>query len=364
MARGIEIKSTIKDLIRPIIKKIDEIVERINNSETLKIALVSHYNLDPDSVVSLDGAKDMFHQQGLDLEKIEIFADGNSFSRKTNILIKQANMKIKPLSEIDPKKHLIVLIDVKSAHQANLFLKDVKPVLILDHHNKKSPYASTATIITLLMYVLKQEINEERATALAIGIEIDTDNCTSRNFGKFDSFAYYKILCPIIDPQFRKKIIRCGHSEEFRTTKAKACTNKEKGGYYYEEKSIAVTCLGFINSEQRTFVPIVADELSKGDDINTVISTAFMENNGKESIVMSIRTSDESKNAGKFIQKILGKKHAGGDNNKAGGEKILDPITTRIIKKAKEDKDEKTLDDVIRLQLQFFLKKALEEQEQ
>lgn len=362
--KRIEIESTIRDLTKPTIKKIDEIVERINNSETLlKLALVSHRDPDPDAVVSLDGAEDMFHEQGLDRNKIEIFADGNSFSRKTSILIKQTKMKIKPLSEIDPKKHLIVLIDVKSTHQANLFLKDVKPVLILDHHNEKSPYASTATIITLLMYVLEQEINKERATALAIGIEIDTDNCTSRNFGKFDSLAYYKILSPIINPQFRKEVINCGYSKEFRKMKAKASTDKNEGGYYYKKESVVVSGLGYIKYQQKTFVPIIAEEFPKEDNINTGISMAIMDDNGKESIIMSIRTSDKSKNAGKFIQKILGKECSGGDKNKAGGKKILDPITTKIIKQAKKDKDEKTLDDVFRLQLQFYLKKALEEQE-
>lgn len=357
-----------REWAKPVINKMNKLVERIKNTKTLKIGIITHDEPDPDAISASLGLKTIFQKMGVDPERIEIFADSlNYIALGTKTLINTVNVSIKPLSKFNPKKHKPVLVDIGSIHQSNISLKkDATPELIIDHHNTESPFESSATIITLLMTTMEFKINKLLATALHLGIDTDTNDGTSEKFTDFDDLAYFKILAPLIDNKTRVKIKLPDPSKKQFEMLANALTRY----CVVKEDGLIITGVGYIDETCKGDMAIIANELLKFARKVFVIGIVETRSENKKTgtvlyekfAVLSVRSKTGTENAGDISKKIFGHKLAGGDTVKAGGKVSLDSSLVKLIEQAKQEKDQEKLERYFQDILNLYKQEILEKQ--
>ncbi len=357
-----------KEWAQPIIEKIKKLAEKIKNTKTLKIGIITHDEPDPDAISASLGLKIIFQKQGISPERIEIFADNTDYmALGTKTLINTINVVIKPLEKFNLKKHKPVLVDIGSLQQSNVSLgKNAEPELIIDHHNTESPFESSATIITLLMTIMEFRINKLLATALHLGIDTDTNDGTSEKFTDFDDLAYFKILPPLIDNKVRVKIKLPDPSkrqfEMLANALTKYCVVKEEG--------IIITGVGYIDETSKGDMAIIASELLKFARKVFVIGIVETKSEDKKTgtilhkkfAVLSVRSKTGTENAGDISKKIFGNKEAGGDTVKAGGKISLDSSLIKLIEQARQDNDQEKLERYFKDILSLYKQEILEKQ--
>lgn len=351
-SKDILIKETLekfKEVAKPIIEKLQEITAKFKNNW---VAIITHSNADPDAIAAALVVKKYLKKHSV---VAEIFADGESFFREAKVIINKIGIEIKSLEEFDKIKHRqIILIDA-TPNQANIPIKNIKPDLVIDHHDDEAPYESTATIVTLLMTVLEFELVPELATALYIGLETDTAGFTANKFTEFDELAL-KILTPLIDVKLRKEIIQCGYSLEYLRMLENAISESK---FFYQRGSTVISGVGYIGATQKVYLAKIADFLLNLDVADKVIILAIVDG---ERIVPSIRSSTGTENARELSKKVFGENVAGGDPVKASGEVGLGTTMIQLIEQAKASGDEKALERYFGDILNLYRKKILEEQ--
>lgn len=353
MTKRKEILEKFKETARPLIEKINEIVDKFKGKET-PIALLTHDNADADGVSSMVTLKRYFRKQNV---MAEIIADEDSFSREAKVIVNKIGVEIKPLKEFDKKKYkAIILVDAASTNQSNISINGIEPDLIIDHHRDEDPYESTATIITLLMNVLSFELSKELATALYTGLELDTIGLTSGKFTDFDKFAY-KILSNLLDFELRVEIIQAGYSLSYLEMLDNAISK-----YFYREGNTVISGVGYISDKQRTDLAKIANFLLLLDGIEKVIVLAIVEKEYKKFIVPAVRSSTSTENAGDLCKRVFGEKTSGGGPVTASGKVPIDETMVKLIERAKKNGNEKALEGYFLDILNRYKEKILEEE--
>lgn len=362
-----EILERFKQVAEPIINKLNEIIQNLKNKKDQKVAIITHNVPDPDAISSALVLKRFLKSEGVETE---VFTNNLEFiSRETKTIINKIGIHITPPEQFNPDMHKsVILIDVASLNQSNVDPKNLNVDLVIDHHNDETPFESTATIITLIMEVMGFELTKELATALLVGLEIDTLQCTAAKFTDFDDLAC-RMLTNLRDINFRREIMQCGYSESFREILARALSQQ----YFKKEGSTVVSGVGFVPETQLSYLPKVANFILDEDGVERVTILAIVEKEVKDNdgnlvtheyyIVPTTRSSSGIENAGELNKKVFGEKFAGGDPVKASGKIPLDPTMTMLIEQAKNS-DEKTLEKYFQDILNLYLEKILEKQTQ
>lgn len=338
-----------KETARPIIEKLQDIVAKLKNTEKY-VALVTHVNPDPDATASILALKRYFLKNDV---KVEFLAD--EIMRESKVIVNKIGIKIRPLAElVNDKYGAVILVDAASLNQSNINTGYVRiePALVIDHHDDEAPYASTSTIITLLMNVLGFELSSDVATALYEGIDVDTNSFTSDKFTEFDDLAF-RMLSPLVDISLRKEIVQSSYSENYLIMLETTIHNRFRQG------SMVISGAGYIDSKQQTDLARIANFLLRFEGVERVVVIAIAD---KEWIMPVIRSSTGIENAGELSKKVFGDATAGGDPIKAGGRVKLDSVLSKLIERAMANHDDRSLKEYFDTILEFYKEKVLKEQ--
>ncbi|HOJ63673.1 MAG TPA: DHHA1 domain-containing protein [Spirochaetota bacterium] len=286
----------------------------------------THNFPDHDAVASAYGLQYLFKTYNL---KSYLVYEGEIQRDSLRMMIKELGIDIKPIQEYDmkPTDKIIIVDGCKGNKNVTDLIGD--EIAVIDHHQVSKPddvkfadirpnYGSCSTIIFSYYIMLKKEMPKEIATALLIGLNMDTSLLT-RGVSEEDIGAYsylyslsnYRLVNSILRNYIQQKDLQF-YKEAIENIKIE----NELAFCYFPEGC------------NQNLLGILGDFFLALKEVDFVVLCAKNENN----INFSIRSENEKLNASQIIQIVLnGIGFGGGHSDMAGG----------IIKEAKlfdEDK--------------------------
>jgi nanoRNase/pAp phosphatase (c-di-AMP/oligoRNAs hydrolase) len=204
----------------------------------------------------------------------------------------------------------------------------VPVLMIIDHHEpqerleaefsdiRRSAGAS-ATIYSEYLQEIFKELDKSRkehimtATALMHGIMTDTGNFIK---AKADDFYAAAFLSEYDDPELLGQIM-----SQSRSKQVMEIIRRALGGRVVAQ-SYSIASIGYLRAEDRDAIPQAADFLLTEENVHTAIVYGIVtDEEGKESLIGSLRTSKITIDPDTFIKETFGKDWAG---NYFGGGKM------------------------------------------
>jgi len=210
----------------------------------------------------------------------------------------------------------------------------VKPVVIVDHHEKqdriqaeftdiRQKIGATATIYTEyiregLLELNKSDANHVKlATALMHGIRSETSGLIRARAEELEAASF---LSRIADSSLLEDILSVKRSKTVMDVIRLALENREL------RESYSISGVGFLRSEDRDSIPQAADFLMTEENVHTAIVYGIILKGDREMVVGSMRTSKVTLNPDEFLKEALGMtemgRHYGGGRRGAGGFEI------------------------------------------
>lgn len=330
------------------------------------VSIICHDKPDSDCLASAMGLQAIAEHLGL---KSTIYWGGDITHTQNRVMMNVLNIHTIKLDKDDEntesiKKNLessyIILVDTPNFGTANCLAisdfvtKDRKPDLIIDHHDLSATidkgyiwyqYGSCSTIVYKMLNLFEVPIDSVLATALYIGITIDTDNLKSEGTTKEDEDVYLE-LKSLIDPDKYLKI--------FNYPKPFALINLRKKFYNTcctEGASLIVANVGVINPQQQSLMAELCEEMLDIESIDTSVVLGIVDEGFEKPkyIVASFRSKTLSIDTKEFIQKVFlkkdGKKNvaaSGGGRRGAGRAEIkLDQIISECLDSLSKNEEDK-----------------------
>jgi nanoRNase/pAp phosphatase (c-di-AMP/oligoRNAs hydrolase) len=311
--------------------------------KTEEIIFIQTHNFpDHDAVASAFGLQRLFENYGI---KSNLIYEGDLQRDSLSKMIKALNIVIANSSSFDLKeKHKIIVID---GCKGNKNLTDLigEEVAVIDHHEVKSPddvrftdirkyYGACSTIINSYYEELGVPVPRDVATALMIGINMDTALLT-RGVSEEDVTAYAD-LYPIADIPLQNSLLR------------NYIQTKDLDFYRFAINKVAikkgVAFCYFPEGCNQNLLGILGDFFLALEEVHFVILCA----NNENTINFSLRNENEDINASLIIQDVLkGIGFGGGHQDLAGGliqdktlfnaDAIYSAFMKKIIKSASQD---------------------------
>ena len=186
--------------------------------------------------------------------------------------------------------------------------------LVVDHHPARAGYSaafkdirpdygSTCTILTEHLRAVDANISERTATAMLYAIKADT-LFLSRQTNEPDLDAF-RFLYPLANPALIRKMEGAETDLERLSCISKAV---QRGA---ANQALYTTHIGKVARED--LIAYVADFLLQVEEISWVVISGIVNDN----IVISVRTLDESRDAGEFVKTHFG------DIGSAGGHRAM-----------------------------------------
>jgi nanoRNase/pAp phosphatase (c-di-AMP/oligoRNAs hydrolase) len=185
--------------------------------------------------------------------------------------------------------------------------------IIIDHHTTKSFREDCLAIIknvgaasTIIYYLLKKAGVEflhpsPIATALEIGIDVDTKSFTKTDeITEFDVEAHRKLM-PLIDYALFRHL-----TERYELRKGFFKCLKRALGPDFDEifvEDLAILGVGNIKRSQIDYIPMIADWILRAEETRLVVVIGVVDN---QFIKASVRTDLESVQIDQFCQKVFG----------------------------------------------------------
>ncbi len=209
----------------------------------------------------------------------------------------------------------------------------VKPVVIVDHHEKQDRIeaeftdirhiGATATIYTEyiregLLELKKSDANHVKlATALMHGIRSETSGLIRAHAEELEAAGF---LSRTADSSLLEDILSVKRSKTVMDVIRLALENREI------RESYSMSGVGFLRSEDRDSIPQAADFLMTEENVHTAIVYGIILKGDREMVVGSMRTSKVTLNPDEFLKEALGTaetgRHYGGGRRGAGGFEI------------------------------------------
>jgi nanoRNase/pAp phosphatase (c-di-AMP/oligoRNAs hydrolase) len=309
-----------KEEIPSFKEKFIEKLEALDPSKD-KIAIFTHHTPDPDAMGAARGLQWLLSKKfGL---QSEIFYEGEVSHPQNKTMVNILDLHLKTLDDVNLDAYdLKISVD---STEKNCPTKNID--VVIDHHRISSnadltliePIGSASTLICELIKDLEvsfeDEIDQDVATALFIGIRVDTaelisETTTDRDFEFFKFLSNQvnrKKLASIIDypiPSYFFELERELNREDAEGN----CINQTVDG------SCFVGCVGIISQTKRDFIPMLADKVVRMEGVQTSVIFGIVE----DKIVASIRSQNSSLDVNAFAQTIFGKEYGGGKLGSAG----------------------------------------------
>lgn len=212
----------------------------------------------------------------------------------------------------------VLLVDAQPGTGNNILPPSIVPLAIIDHHpphpsgqaaafrDVRTKFGATATIVTRYLWAMGEEPPPRLATALFYGIKSDTLGL-SRSATRSDALVYL-YLHERADLPIIGEIENAQLSKDYFVVMGRALRTAR----IY--KDVVVSTLGEL---QHADMPAeVADLLMRLRGARWVLCAGTFNN----LLVLSLRTNDESLNAGRVIQELVRDSgNAGGHATMAGG---------------------------------------------
>jgi nanoRNase/pAp phosphatase (c-di-AMP/oligoRNAs hydrolase) len=209
----------------------------------------------------------------------------------------------------------------------------VKPIVIVDHHEKQDriqaeftdirQIGATATIYTEYIREGLLELNKsdathvKLATSLMHGIRSETSGLIRAHAEELEAASY---LSRIADSSLLEDILSVKRSKTVMDVIRLALENREI------RESYSISGVGFLRSEDRDSIPQAADFLMTEENVHTAIVYGIILKGDREMVVGSMRTSKVTLNPDEFLKEALGTaetgRHYGGGRRGAGGFEI------------------------------------------
>lgn len=297
--------------------------------ENAHIAIVMHENPDPDAIGAALGLKKLFRIWKPEVKCSNIYSGEISHSQNKT-MVNVLNVTMVHVSEIEDfgVYSFFALVDcVPDRCLPFIENKDVKCNFVIDHHRSETKKAnisdvrsvgSTSTMVW--EYLKKEEIEFDKnsdedsvvATALLVGIKTDTQDLVTENVTNLD-FEAYKSLMHHIDRGKLSSIINYPIPSYQLELRNKLDTE----GNFKMDNGVFVGGIGNISTSKRDVLPILADERSRLEDVNTAFIFAIV----GDDLCVSVRSINLAVDVNALCQKIFGKDNAGGKQG-AGAAKL------------------------------------------
>lgn len=271
---------------------------------------------------------------------------GGTLSHQENIaLVRFTNLPAKRidssgLKEKDWSKYQgSVLIDSQGTNsQLYSAVEEVGIPLIvaIDHHSKQKDLdaefidlrpqtRATATILTqyiqqgMLDFDSSNDVHVKCATALMHGLRSDTNRLMQAKEEDFLAAAY---LSRFLDSQLLNAVLQSARSRRVMDVIERALRNR------IIKKNFSISGVGYLRYDDRDAIPQAADFLVTEEDIHTAVVYGIVhnENDDKELVIGSLRTTKLTLDPDEFIKETLGKdtqgRFFGGGRYMAGGFEI------------------------------------------
>lgn len=291
---------------------INDLIEYLKDEEYVYIQ--THNFPDHDSVSSAFGLQDILKQHGI---TSHIIYEGTIQRDSLKETIKSLNIEILHNEHHNlQENHKIIIVDgCKGNRNVTDLIGD--EIAVIDHHQVQSPdnvkfvdirsdYGACSSIIHSYYQDLGLKVPQDIATALMIGIDMDTLQLT-RNESIYDLEAYYH-LYKIADIRLKNSILRnyiqTKDLQFYKILLNNLKINKRSAYCYFPEGC------------NQNLLGILGDFLLALEEIDFVILCAL---NGKV-INYSLRSENRKWSAAKIIQAALeGIGYGGGHIDMAGG---------------------------------------------
>ena len=208
--------------------------------------------------------------------------------------------------------------------------------VVVDHHSKQGDLKAdfidlrpqtraTATILTqyiqsgMLEFDSNNENHVKCATALMHGLRSDTNRLMQAKEEDFLAAAY---LSRFYDSQLLNAVMQSARSRRVMNVIERALRNR------IIKKNFSVSGVGYLRYDDRDAIPQAADFLVTEEDIHTAVVYGIVHNedDDKELVIGSLRTTKLTLDPDEFIKETLGKdaqgRFFGGGRYMAGGFEI------------------------------------------
>lgn len=209
-------------------------------------------------------------------------------------------------------------------------------IVAIDHHSKQKDLdaefidlrpqtRATATILTqyiqegMLEFDSSNDIHVKCATALMHGLRSDTNRLMQAREEDFMAAAY---ISRFQDSQLLNAVLQSARSRRVMDVIERALRNR------IIKKNFSVSGVGYLRYDDRDAIPQAADFLVTEEDIHTAVVYGIVHNedNDKELVIGSLRTTKLTLDPDEFIKETLGKdaqgRFFGGGRYMAGGFEI------------------------------------------
>ena len=274
---------------------------------------------DPDAIAAAAALRELARSQG---EVTTTLACGGFVSRAENrALLKYLGLNVQSMTNTPPVNYdCIALVDTQPGAGNNALDTAVSPDIVVDHHpirpltrkagfyDVRGRYGATSTIFHEYMQCSDVPVPVSLATALLYGIRSDTADF-GREATQADINAFLA-LYPSSNKRMLGRIAMARVPRAYFRTIAAALTHAQSAG------DCVFTDLGAVDNPD--IVSEVADLLLRDEQTNWALALGMH----RDELLISIRSSDVSADAGKLMHHLVGKLGTGGGHTAMAGGQI------------------------------------------
>jgi len=294
-------------------------------SDKKRILIVSHDNPDPDTLASALALRHLIHKK-LDLEAT-IGYTGIIGRAENRAMIRYLNIPLKELDDLDITKYdATILVDSQQRASRRSLPERVEPDVIIDHHplrpesrkvdfrDIQSRIGATSTIITQYFIAENIEMDSRLATALLYGIKSDTRDL-GRETSKYDLEALLYLY-----PRAKMKLLSKIEYAEVPVDYFRIYDRGIDNAIAFN--GAVVSFLGDIDNPD--MIAEMADTLIRLEGAQCALVGGYFD----RQIFISLRTKEGDINAGKLVQRVIGKLGpSGGHGSMSAGRIRLESMS-------------------------------------
>jgi nanoRNase/pAp phosphatase (c-di-AMP/oligoRNAs hydrolase) len=310
---------------RATAKKAERLLSLLTTKK--KILIVAHDNPDPDTLASAFALRDLIAKKNQ--TECTIGYGGIIGRAENRAMIRHLNIPLKNLDEFDPTKFdATILVDSQYKTGQSSLPETVVPNVIIDHHplqpgtrqiefhDVQSRIGATSTILTQYYMALGLEPDPRAATALLYGIKSDTRDL-GRETSKHDLEAYLYLY-----PRANLGLLSKIEYAELPANYFKIYDRAIDGATMFNG-----TVLSFIGDiDNPDMVAEMADTLIRLEGASCALVGGYHD----QKIFVSLRTKNSEIDAGKLVQRVIGKLGpSGGHGSMSAGRIKLETATAK-----------------------------------